>query len=154
MVGAVVVLGVGGAAVMALSHKADGSAVHRDTTAPRPAADSGPGRQPNPGVEQTKRPVAPPSRSSLDPAKAQAVLDNLFLEKLDTATARMVLDSARRFYDAAGVNAADRAYAAYVIGSAYANLKDRRGYCDWVNRARNLDPAKDSYRTAYTSQCN
>src|SRR5713101_6494385 len=112
VVGAVVVLGGGGAAVAVLGggHNADGSAVRSDTATRVAAANTRQTKRPqNPGCE-TKRPsggqqVAPidnahsgnPTGSpavSIDPAKAQDALDTLFLVRLDTSTAQMVLDSA------------------------------------------------------------
>ena len=89
----------------------------------------------------------------VDPAKAQDALDSLFLVKLVPGTARMVLDSARRFFDAPAVSAENRAYAAFVIGNAYSNLGDRRRFCDWVDTARTRNPGKAMYQTAYQGQC-
>ena len=79
------------------------------------------------------------------PARAEDALDTLFLVKLGPTTARMVLDSARRFYDAP-------AYAAFVVANAYSNLSDRRRFCDWVDSARTRNPGKTAYQTAY-QQC-
>ncbi len=170
VVGAVMVLGGGAAAAKMLMFgpKADGSAV-RDTAARVAAANTTQTKRPQNPSGDSKRPsgaqpVGPidnahrgnPTESpaaSIDPARAQDALDTLFLVRLDTLTARWVLDSARRFYDAHVVTAVDRAYAAFVIGNAYSNLKDRQSYCDWVNRAQNLDPGKSTYRTAFNQQC-
>jgi len=97
-------------------------------------------------------PTGPRTATPVDPAKAQDALDDLFLVKLGPATARMVLDSARRFYDAPTVSSENRAYAAFVIGNAYSNLSDRRRFCDWVDSARTQNPGKAAYQTAY-QQC-
>jgi hypothetical protein len=118
----------------------------RDTTrVPHPA--SHPGTQPgNTSV---------PSTAGLDPAKAHDALDDLFLERLDSNTASMVLDSAQRFFNAPAVSQIDKAYAAFVTGQAYFALKgarrDRTKGCDWIRRAIQLDPNPTYSRVI--SQC-
>ena len=117
------------------------------TKRPAPGGSRGPLGDPHGG-----NPTATRTATPVDPAKAQDALDDLFLVKLGPTTARMVLDSARRFYDAAAVSVENRAYAAFVIGNAYSNLSDRRRFCDWVDSARTRNPGKAAYQTAY-QQC-
>ena len=56
-------------------------------------------------------------------------------------------------YNAAGVSSQDKAYAAFVIGNALFNLKDRRRGCDWVRTAAGRDPGNPTYTQLVQSQC-
>jgi len=158
-VGAVVVLGAVGAGIAVLGRKDGTGAVRSDTANRAAAANTTATKRPAPGGSRGPlgdphggNPTATRTATPVDPAKAQDALDDLFLVKLGPTTARMVLDSARRFYDAAAVSVENRAYAAFVIGNAYSNLSDRRRFCDWVDSARTRNPGKAAYQTAY-QQC-
>ena len=129
-----------------------------DTVAVRPntqTADSGrraTGSRttpPPPNREVATRPI--------DVSRARIALDYLLFERLDSTTASMVRDSARRFYDAPGISATDKAYAAFVLGNAFFSLKrdsikDRANGCEWVRTAVDLDTANTSYRRV-RAQC-
>jgi hypothetical protein len=96
-------------------------------------------------------PTAPPR---VNVAQARDALDDLFLEKLDSATATMVRDSALKFYTAAGMSERDKGYAAFVVGQAYFRLKDRATGCRYVRTANGIDPADRTYATLLAEQCN
>jgi len=159
-VGAVVVLGAVGGAIALLGKKDGTGAVPPDTATYVAAANTSATKRPGPSGStgtlsnpQGGNPTRTSTTTPVDPAKAQDALDSLFLVKLVPGTARMVLDSARRFFDAPAVSAENRAYAAFVIGNAYSNLGDRRRFCDWVDTARTRSPGKAMYQTAYQGQC-
>ena len=97
----------------------------------------------------TRAPVVPPRREPakrprIDVARAQALLDAL-ADSLAPKNAGVVRDSARHIYDAPGITLTDKAFAAYVLGTAYLQLNDRREGCDWIGIAARLDPAKAFY---------
>ena len=168
-VGVVVVLAAGGAWV-ALSGGQKNNAVLPDTAAAptnRQSTDSGRRGTGTPGGlhqtqtlanrDTTPRRVEPPRGGSVDLTRAHDALDNLFLERLDSATALMVRDSALRFYRAPGISATDKAYAAFVVGNAFFSLKtdsikNRTNGCEWVRTAADLDPANTAYR-GVRAQC-
>ena len=107
----------------------------------------------------TTPPVAPPMAPPTAPprvnvAQARNALDDLFLEKLDSATATMVRDSALKFYTAAGMSERDKGYAAFVVGQAYFRLKDRATGCRYVRAAHGIDPGDRTYATLVAEQCN
>jgi serine/threonine-protein kinase len=139
---AAVVLAVGGGAWAALS---------RRDAAPAPApvpAQTETSEGPAAARAAERRVEAP----RLDPARARAALDELFLERLDAGSAPMVRDSARRLHDTPGLGPAERAYAAFVVGQAYLNLPgpdgqpDRLAGCEWIGRAARGDPSSAVYR--------
>jgi eukaryotic-like serine/threonine-protein kinase len=154
--GVVVILGGGAAAVKMLvfGPKADGRAVPPDTAHQVAVGDTQ-----RPTGSETKTPagsnshVAPPSpsRPTVDAAKAGAALDALQdLADRDPTRAR---DSAMVFYNAPGVVNVDKATAAFVIATTYWNQRDRRKGCEWIGRAKTLDPGTPSYATVSTQQC-
>ncbi|HKW09448.1 MAG TPA: serine/threonine-protein kinase [Gemmatimonadaceae bacterium] len=133
----VAIVGAGGAwmALKGGAPKANGAALDTTrlggTTHPRPPAPP---------------PAAPPAASvSLNLAQARDALDDLFLEKLDSTNARMVRDSAMKFYTAAGITQKDKAYAAFVVGNAYFQSGDRATGCRYVGAATRLDPGDATY---------
>ncbi|HXO86308.1 MAG TPA: serine/threonine-protein kinase, partial [Gemmatimonadales bacterium] len=100
----------------------------------------------------TAVPVAAPPRINV--AQARDALDDLFIEKLDTTTATMVRDSAFKFYRARGISEKDKAYAAFVVGQAYFNLKDRATGCRYIREANEIDPGDRIYARLASEQCN
>jgi len=93
----------------------------------------------------TTPPVASPSRPAINVAQARDALDDLVLEKLTPATATMVRDSALRFYTATGISEKDQGYAAFVVGQAYFQLRDRATGCRYVRTASAIDPGDATY---------
>src|SRR6185503_128414 len=113
------------------------------------------------GATGSRTTPPPPNREvatrPIDVSRARIALDYLLFERLDSTTASMVRDSARRFYDAPGISATDKAYAAFVLGNAFFSLKrdsikDRANGCEWVRTAVDLDTANTSYRRV-RAQC-
>ena len=136
----VAVVGAGGAwmalkggAAKANGVTPDSSAVSRDTARVGGRSDT------------TTRANRPPSRPSVSVAHARDALDDLFLEKLTPATAAMVRDSALRFYTATGISEKDQGYAAFVVGQAYFQLRDRATGCRYVRTASAIDPGDATY---------
>jgi hypothetical protein len=103
------------------------------------------------------RPVTPPPAApqapSVDLAQVRTALDDLFLEKLGPGTASMVRDSAMKFYTAEGIAQKDKAYAAFVVGNAYFESRDRATGCQYVRTATRLDPGDGTY-SKLLEQCN
>ena len=167
LLGAIVVLGGGAAAAKMLlfGPKADGSAVRPDTARRGTTGDSqrtkatgntktagGSPTQvvPPNGRDSTHRTGAP-AGPTVDVAKAGAALDALQdAADRDPSRAR---DSAMVFYNAPGVANVDKATAAFVIATTYWNQHDRQRGCDWIGRARTLDPGTPTYATVSTQQC-
>jgi len=77
--------------------------------------------------------------------RARDLLDDLFLNQLEPRTAAMVRDSATHIFDAPGMTPTDRAYAAFVVGNAYFQLRNRQRGCEWVRTATELNPADTTY---------
>jgi serine/threonine-protein kinase len=99
-------------------------------------------------------PPAPPAVTSrVDVSRARDALDTLFFERLDSTTAAMVRDSALKFYTAAGISAKDKGYAAFVVGQAFFQLKERATGCSYIRIANNIDPRDRSY-AKLLRQCN
>ncbi len=152
-----IVLAGGGAwVVLSVGNKAGGtppdSAVSYDTAKFGGRSDTTAGAN-RPGGRTTAPPAAavtPPPTINI--ANARDVLDDLFLEKLTPATASMVRDSALRFYTAAGIAPKDKAYAAFVVGQAYFQLRDRATGCRYVRTANGIDPSDNTY-SALLGQC-
>jgi serine/threonine protein kinase len=105
------------------------------------------------GNRQGGRTTPPTARPRVNVAQARDALDDLFLVKLDSATAAMVRDSALTFYTAAGMSDRDKGYAAFVVGQAYFRLKDRAGGCRYVRTANGIDPGDRTYATLLAEQC-
>jgi len=145
-VGAAVVLAAGGASAVLLGGKKTDGTVRPDTA--KQLAPVQPARHDSVG---TSRPGPTVPRVAV--TRARSLLDDLFLEKLAPATAVMVRDSAQDIYNAAGIGRTDQAYAAFVVGNAFFSLQDRSRGCEWVARARSLDPGSTTYRTLAESQC-
>ena len=97
-------------------------------------------------------PPAPRAQSRINVLMARNALDDLFLVKLDSNTAGMVRDSALKFYTAPRMSVKDKAYAAFVVGQAYFNLKDRPTGCRYIRTANQLDPADNTY-SGLIGQC-
>jgi len=109
-------------------------------------------------ARQTTQRASPPpapaaATSRVDVSKAHDALDTLFLERLDSTTAAMVRDSALKFYKAAGISQKDKGYAAFVVGQAFFQLKERATGCSYIRIASNIDPGDHSYATLL-GQCN
>ncbi|HEY3220690.1 MAG TPA: serine/threonine-protein kinase [Gemmatimonadales bacterium] len=131
-IGVVVVLGAGGAWI-ALSGGNKAGANPSDTPTRVPPAAPPPAPPPL------------PAQSRINVLMARQALDELFLVKLDGSTAPIVRDSALKFYTAPGISVKDKAYAAFVVGQAYFNLKQRPTGCRYIRTANQLDPADNTY---------
>jgi len=92
----------------------------------------------------TRRPAIP-ARPRIDVARAQELLDTLYLDRLIPKTARMVGDSALHIFYAPGITTSDKAYAALVYGIALVQMNDRERGCEWVRKARDLNPTDTTY---------
>src|SRR5439155_4323351 len=134
-VGVVVVLAAGGAWV-ALSGGEKKNAVLPDTAAVRPNtqnADSGRRGSGTPAVRNSRTLANHDSASKprFDLAAAGHALNQL-LDSIDTYPTSMVRDSARALFDARGIAANDKAFAAFVVGNTYFKAGDRSQGCSWV----------------------
>ncbi|MGH7548679.1 MAG: serine/threonine protein kinase [Gemmatimonadales bacterium] len=136
VVGAVVVLGAGGAAVAVFGDGSGiGGAVRSDTAKPgtvhQPLDTGSRGFLPNPA-----RGSAPArSRDSgIDPAKAGAILDAL----IERPTAE-ILDSALLVYNTPGVAVRDRAFAACLLAQAYNRQNEPTSALWWAQQGLQLD---------------
>ncbi|PYP48652.1 MAG: hypothetical protein DMD42_00605 [Gemmatimonadetes bacterium] len=162
VVGVIVALGAAGAVVTIGRTVRQTSSVPpadtaRQIVAPRPP-DTAVSRPPvAPPV--SRRPVAPPPRRQpvkrpsastrqpgIDVARARDVLDTLLLSRLEPRTAAMVRDSARHIFNAPDISENDKAYAAYVLGTAYLQLNNRAQGCEWIGVAAQIDTTKPAYR--------
>ena len=159
----VAVLGTGGAwmalkgsAAKANGRAPDSSAVSGDTVRLGERTDiTTRGHTTAPPASPLAPPLAPPTAPRLiNVAQARDALDDLFIEKLDSTTAAMVRDSALKFYTARGISEKDKAYAAFVVGQAYFNLKDRATGCGYIRTASGLDPGDRTYARLASEQCN
>ena len=110
------------------------------------------GSKDRPAVPPAAPPPAPRAQSRINVLMARNALDDLFLVKLDSNTAVMVRDSALKFYTAPGMSMKDKAYAAFVVGQAYFNLKNRPTGCRYIRTANQLDPAANTY-SGLIGQC-
>ena len=110
------------------------------------------GSKDRPAVPPAAPPPAPRAQSRINVLMARNALDDLFLVKLDSNTAGMVRDSALKFYTAPRMSVKDKAYAAFVVGQAYFNLKDRPTGCRYIRTANQLDPADNTY-SGLIGQC-
>jgi serine/threonine-protein kinase len=96
--------------------------------------------------------TAPPPRSTVNPARAFELLDEMMMNQLSATSASWIRDSAMKFYNAAGIAQKDKAYAAFVAGNALFNLNNRSEGCRWVRTATQLDPNNSAY-TGLLGQC-
>jgi hypothetical protein len=67
--------------------------------------------------------------------------------------ATTIRDSALDIYNARGVAAKDRAFAAYVASNAYARLDDRTKARQYARESARLDPGNNSYQVLQNSLC-
>jgi serine/threonine-protein kinase len=149
--GVVVLGGVGAWVVLSGGSKANGTE-HDSSAVSGDTARFGANRQGGHTTAPAAPPVAPPA-GHINVAAARDALDDLFLEKLDSTTAVMVRDSALKLYDAAGIAPKDKAYAAFVAGQAWFQLKQRATGCRYVRTANSLDPGDPTY-ARLLEQCN
>jgi serine/threonine-protein kinase len=150
IVGVIVLLGAAGAVVtIGRTVKQTGSVTPADTTtrivAPRPVDTASRTPVAPPRRSPVKRPGAPATRPRIDIARAQELLDTLYFNRLVPKTARMVRDSAIHIFNAPGITTSDSAYAAFVFGMALAQMNDRERGCEWVRKARDLNPTDSTY---------
>src|SRR3989441_2646162 len=150
-VGVIVVLGAAGAVVMiGRTVKQSGGVPPADTAqqitpSPPPVdtATRAPVVTPRRGLG--KRARAPVTGPRIDVARAQELLDTLYLNRLVPKTARWVGDSALHIFNAPGIKTSDKAYAALVYGIALVQMNDREQGCEWVRKARDLNPTDTTY---------
>jgi hypothetical protein len=86
----------------------------------------------------------------VDPARAADALD-LLQDEVDRDPLR-ARDSALVLYNATAVSNTDKAMAAFIIANTYWKAGDRPTGCQWITRARGLDPAMPTYATV-AGQC-
>ena len=150
VLGGVALLSVGAAAVVMLGGRRALPAV--ETPADSAPAASDTSRSPSPGGTVTSRGLA-----AVNPARAAALLDDLFDAVTDSlrtdGTARMVRDSASHIFASSGVGPDDRAFAAYVVANAFAALDDRRSACRWAQQAVQLKAAVAAYGALGRALC-
>ncbi|HKE91268.1 MAG TPA: serine/threonine-protein kinase [Gemmatimonadales bacterium] len=99
-------------------------------------------------------PLSHTGGSSINVANASDILDELFNDLSDhKVSASVARDSAEHIFNASGVAKPDKAFAAYVLATAFAQLDDQepgRGHkataITWAQRATSLDPASAAYR--------
>jgi eukaryotic-like serine/threonine-protein kinase len=172
VVGAAVVVGLGGGAWAVFGH--GGAAAPGDSTQLQAAdtshrqADTAKLAAAPAGSTKTVPPLRNPSgprtvvgdsvtplikpMGAIDPGQAFDAIDDMMMKKLTPASARWIRDSAMKFYDAPSVTKADKAYAAFLVANAYWNMNQRAEGCNWVRTAINLDPASTAYSGAL-AQC-
>ena len=156
VLGGVALLGVGTAAVVLLGGRQALPAVET-------RADSAPAASAGVAARDTSRTAAPAGTvlprgsAGLNPARAAALLDDLFDAVTDTlrtdGTLRMARDSASHIFAAAGVGTDDRAFAAYVVANAFAALDDRRTACRWAQQAVQLKASVAAYGALGRALC-
>jgi serine/threonine-protein kinase len=179
IIGAVVVLGLGGGGYVMLVGRGGAAPAAADTTrhqnpdSGKTGALSNPtGATPGGTTKSTQQhasntgttgggldrdsvkptPLSHPAGSGLDVSNAFDLLDDMMLNKLKPANATWIRDSALKFFNAPGISTKDKAYAAFVAGNAYFSLNDRTQGCQWVHSAQRLDPASAVY-SGFLSQC-
>jgi hypothetical protein len=151
VVAVIVVLGAAGAVVtIGRPLKETGRVPPPDTAqqiAPSPPPVDTATRAPvvPPPRDQVRRSRAPGTGPRIDVARAQELLDTLYLNRLVPMTAGMVRDSAIHIFNAPGITTSDKAYAAFVYGMALVQMNDRERGCEWVRRARDLNPTDTTY---------
>ncbi len=158
-IGLLVILAAGGAWVAlsggkkANENPSDSSAVRHDTA--RNSGTRQTGIVPPPVRNPTSRVLAnrdAGSKPRFNLAGAAAALNEL-LDSIDSYPATMVRDSARGLYDAAGIGATDKAFAAFVIGNTYFKAGDRPQGCRWVQTASSINPSSSAYSQFVREQC-
>jgi serine/threonine protein kinase len=112
----------------------------RDSIAASPRRESAATRPP-----RVARKPRDDARPRIDVTRAQDMLDTLYLSRLNPMTAPMVRDSAIHIFYAPGVSVRDKAYAAFVYGMALVQMNDRARGCEWVRKARDLNPVDTTY---------
>jgi eukaryotic-like serine/threonine-protein kinase len=181
IIGAVVVLGIGGGGYVLLVGRGSAPPAGSDTTHNQTATAPDSGKTPvlsNPtganagGTTKTTQQhanntgtqgggVVPDSKptplshtggSGIDVSNAFDLLDDMMLNKLKPANATWIRDSSLKFFNAPGISTKDKAYAAFVAGNAYFSLNDRTQGCQWVHTAQRLDPTSSVY-SGFLSQC-
>ncbi|MBI3983566.1 MAG: hypothetical protein HY337_11700 [Gemmatimonadetes bacterium] len=79
------------------------------------------------------------------------------LERLDPdrtlppSVATAIRDTAQVFYSLADITPTDKAFAAYVIANAYAEVNDTPSALTWAREAVSLNPNSRSYQALVTS---
>jgi len=177
IVGAVVVLGLGGGGYVLLVGRGGAAVTPPDTTRQQTAtvpvdtgktiAVSNPtgttkttqqhasnsGTSGGLGRDSVKpTPLSHSGGSGIDVSNAFDLLDDMMMNKLNATTATWIRDSALRFFNAPGINGKDKAYAAFIVGNAFFQLKDRSQGCQWARKAVQLDPSSSAY-TRFIGQC-
>jgi serine/threonine-protein kinase len=179
IIGAVVVLGIGGGGYVLLVGRGGAAPAGSDTTHNQTASNPDSGKAPvlsnaNPGgtTKTTQQhasntasqggglvpdsakptPLSHPGGSGIDVSNAFDLLDDMMLNKLKPANATWIRDSSLKFFNAPGISTKDKAYAAFVAGNAYFSLNDRTQGCQWVHTAQRLDPTSSVY-SGFLSQC-
>lgn len=165
----------GGAAALLLSSKegaspAAAAPVTQDTvaaTAPSvPSRSTGPSgttpRQPTTATQRSSTTLAATESPQLSPATREPAgiqlaaadafgwLDERLALLADESVphlARGIIDTATAFYSLPDIKAKDKAFAAYVIANAYAELDDRNQALRWAEEASHLEPGNRAYRT-------
>ena len=162
VLGAVALLGVGTAAVVMFGGRRAPAAVEAGTDSahgafaglPAPARSRS---TPSGGTGTPPETSRPPARAAVNPARAAALLDDLFDAVTDTlrtdGTLRMARDSASHIFEAAGVGADERAFAAYVVANAFAALDDRRSACRWAEQAVRIRASVAAYGALGRALC-
>ena len=138
LVGAVIVLGSGGAAVAVLEggHKAAGSAVRPDTAQRLAARDTATPRAPG----NTKAPSTAEA-TSLDPATIGDLLMGL-IER----PPRVILDSALIAFNSPGISTKDKGFAACLMAQAFNRQNDTANAHKWAQTGLGYDSGLTSCR--------
>ena len=153
--GVLVVLGAAGAALALRGGKKVEGGARADTVPQavvRRTPDTAAARVAVPAPPPRRAPTPPQPRSTpaINVAAARVLLDKLvdtlLVDTLEPSTARMVLDSAHHIFNAPGLAANDKAYAAFVVATAFFQMNDRARGCEWVRTATVLDSLRESYR--------
>jgi serine/threonine-protein kinase len=159
LVGVIVVLGLGGGAWAIFGRPASTptpadttrlSAVLPDSTKMVQAADTthpAPATHPaNPGQHTTRDtlrttpgPLGGSNATGIDPSKAGDIL-----EALIDQPAGIIVDSAQRVYNTAGVSKGDKAFAACLIAQAQRTLRDRAAALRWASIGLGLNSSLTS----------
>ena len=113
------------------------------TTNPNVRPNGNPPVVPLSGRDTTTRAVP---AATIDPARAKTALSALFDRLLEGNMALPAIrDSATHIYNATTVSALDRAYAAFLVGSAFLEQNDRDQALEWALKAQRLAPADTGY---------
>ena len=101
--------------------------------------------------QPTRQTANSPARFNL--AAVGSALNKL-MDSIDAYPNKMVRDSAAALFHASGIGVKDSAFAAFVIGNTYFQMRDRAQGCDWVRRASNIDTVSAVYSRFIQAQCN